>query len=57
MQPKAQEAVKTGPNFLEVLAQVKNEVAAEQDSEKVQFYINFLNADLEKQSKSKKKKS
>lgn len=57
MQPKAQEAVKTGPNFLDVLAQVKNEVAAEQESEKVQFYINFLNEDLEKQSKSKKKKS
>jgi len=35
MQPKTSEAVKTGPNFLEILAQVKNEVSAEQESEKV----------------------
>jgi len=35
MQPKTTEAVKTGPNFLEILAQVKNEVSAEQESEKV----------------------
>jgi len=35
MQPKTTEAVKTGPNFLEILAQVKNEVSSEQESEKV----------------------
>ena len=35
MQPKTTEAFKTGPNFLEILAQVKNEVSSEQESEKV----------------------